>query len=98
MPKGFGKHAINSMGRPLSTLTHLKRSIVEVKAEENCLAHALIIGIAKVNNDDNYKSYRQGRKVGYVVQTSLQKTGSDLTKSAGIPEPYRFQEHFRDVR
>jgi len=27
---------------------------VEVKAEENCLAHALIIAIARVENDANY--------------------------------------------
>ena len=29
--------------RSLSLLAHLKRSIVEVNAEENCLAHALVI-------------------------------------------------------
>jgi len=29
-------------------MAHLKRSIVEVKAEENFLAHALIIAIARV--------------------------------------------------
>jgi len=48
MPMGYGKHAIKSMGRPLSVMAHLKSSIVEVKAEENCLAHALIIAIARV--------------------------------------------------
>jgi len=42
MPVGYGKHAIKSMGRTLSVMAHLKSSIVEVKAEENCLAHALI--------------------------------------------------------
>ena len=48
MPVGFGKCAIKSRGRPLSVMVHLKTSIVEVKAEENCLAHALVISIAKV--------------------------------------------------
>ena len=41
MPVGFGHDALKPMGRPTSALAHLKRSIVEVKAEENCLAHAL---------------------------------------------------------
>jgi len=40
MPVGNGKHAIKSMGRPLSVMAYLKSCIVEMKAEENCLAHA----------------------------------------------------------
>ena len=51
MPVGFGRVALKPMGRPTTAMAHLKRSIVEVKAEENCLAHALIIAIARVNND-----------------------------------------------
>jgi len=46
MPVGYGKRGIRSMGRPLSAVAHLKKSVVEVKAEENSLAHALIIAIA----------------------------------------------------
>jgi len=38
MPIVYGKHAIKSMGRPLSVMAQLKSSIVEVKSEENCLA------------------------------------------------------------
>jgi len=68
MPVGFGKRPIKSRGRPLSVMAHLKASIVEVKEEENCLAHALILGIAKVKNNQNYKAYRQGRKICQVVQ------------------------------
>jgi len=45
MPVGFGRVALKSRGRPLSVMAHLKRSIVEVKAEENCLVKALIIAI-----------------------------------------------------
>jgi hypothetical protein len=29
-------------------MAHLKRSIIEVKAETNCLAHALIIAVARI--------------------------------------------------
>jgi hypothetical protein len=51
MPVGFGKgDAIKSMGRPLEIMAHLKRSIVQVTVEKNCLAHALLISKAKVDN------------------------------------------------
>lgn len=46
MPVGFG--GIKTRGRSLSVMAHLKKNIVEVKAENNCLAHALIIAIAKL--------------------------------------------------
>ena len=50
-------------------MAHFKRSIVEVKAEVKCLAHAILIAIAKVDNDRKYKTYCQGRKIRQVVQT-----------------------------
>ena len=56
MPLGLGKDAIKLKGRPLVTLAHLKSSIVEVRAEENCLAHVLIVAIAKLNKNPNYKA------------------------------------------
>ena len=46
MPVGFGIGGIKTMGRPLSVTAHLKKSIVQVNAETNCLAHALLIAIA----------------------------------------------------
>ena len=46
MPVGFERKAVRSMGRPYSVLAHLKHSIIEVKADTNCLIHALIIAIA----------------------------------------------------
>jgi hypothetical protein len=42
---GFG--LVKAKGRPVSVLAHLKRSIVEVKAENNCLAKALLIAISR---------------------------------------------------
>jgi len=98
MPVGFGKSAIKNTGRLLSVMAHLKTSIVEVEAEENCLAHALVISIAKVENDPNYKAYRKGRKIRQVVQTLLETTGIDLSNVAGIPELLRFQENFRQYK
>jgi len=98
MPGGFGKQALKSKGRLLSTMAHLKKSIVEVKTEENCPAHALVIAIAKVENDPNYKAYINGGKIRHAVQTSLDTSGIDLSNGGGIPELMRFQEHFRQYK
>jgi hypothetical protein len=59
-------------------MAHLKRSIIEVKAERNCLAHALIIAIAKLTKDPNYASYRKGYKIYQVVDNLLATTGINL--------------------
>ena len=61
MPVGFRK-GVKSKVRPLSVMAHLKRSIIEVKAETNCLAHALII--ARITYDPNYTSYRKNTSSG----------------------------------
>ena len=53
MPVGFGR-GVKSKGRPLSVMAHMKHSIIEDKTETNCLAHALIIGIARLTKDPNY--------------------------------------------
>jgi len=98
MPVVYGKHAIKSMGRPLSVMAHLKSSTLEVKAEEYCLAHALILAIVREDNEENYTAYRKGRKIRPVVQALLQQTCIDLTRGGGIPELIRFQEHFRGYK
>jgi len=59
----YGNHAIKSIFRHLSVMAYIKKRIAEVKAEENCLAHALLIAIARVDNDANFKAYRQGRTI-----------------------------------
>jgi len=98
MTVGFGKNVLKSRGRPLSVMAHLKRSIVEVKALENCLAHALVITIENVDKDPNYNSYRRGYRIRHVVQKLLETTGIDLSNGAGISELVRFQEHFREYK
>ena len=79
-------------------MAHLKKIIVEVKAEENCLAHALIIAIARVENDVNYKAYRQGRKIRPVVEALLQQTGIDLTGGGGSPNLTVSKNIFATIR
>jgi len=85
MPLGFGKCPIKSKGRTLSVKARFKRSVDEVKAKENCLDNALIIGIAKAENYPNYKAYRQGRNLCPVVSNLLDTSGIDLYGGVGTP-------------
>ena len=64
--------------RPLDTLGHLKKSIVNVKAERNCPSHGLVIAIAKITNDPNYKSYCDEWNIGPVMQRLLETMGINL--------------------
>ena len=96
MPVGHGR--VKCEGRPLETMVRLKKSIVEVKAKNNCLAHALVITKARLDNDPNYESYRHGYKICPIVDRLLETTGIDLSTGGGIPELMRFQEHFKEYR
>jgi len=78
MPVGFGRKSVRSKGRPLAEMVRLKRSIIEVKAKTGCPAHALIIAIARITNDPDYNSYRQGYKILQKVNHLLQTTGINL--------------------
>jgi hypothetical protein len=59
---GFRGDGIKAKGRPLQVMAHLKRSLIQLKAETNCVAHALIIVFAKITNEPNYNSYQRGCK------------------------------------
>ena len=61
MPAGNG--GVKAKGRSVSNLSHIKTSIVQVKSRSNCLAHALLIAVAKIENHPEYKSYIMGRKI-----------------------------------
>ena len=63
MPVGFRGVGIKHKVRPLATTVQLKRSIVDVGAEENYLAHVLI-AITSLSKDPNYIPYMNGRKTG----------------------------------
>jgi hypothetical protein len=79
-------------------MAHLKKSSVVFRAEQNCLAHAVIIAIARLTNDSNYNAYRQGYKILPVVQHLLETSGIDLQNGGGIPELIQFQDFFKDYR
>jgi len=98
MPVGFGTSEIKSRDRPLSVMAHLKRSIVEVQAEKNCLAHALIIAITKVDKDPNYKAYTQAPKIRHVVRTLLERPVSICLTVRGSPKSYVSSNTFGRIR
>ena len=85
MPVSFGKRAKKSKGRPLSVMAHLKRSVVAVKAEDNCMSHALIIAIAKAENDPENVAYRRGYKILPVVQKCTLRQVSTCPDVGGFP-------------
>ena len=85
MPVGFGRKSAKSNGRPLVEMVHLKHSIIEVKAKTDCLAHALIIAIARITNDPNYNSYRRGRKIFQKFQHLLQTNEGAIRRTPAIP-------------
>ena len=71
---------------------------MKVKSETNCLAHELIIAIAKITDDPNYKSYRDGRKLGPVLQRLLETTVISLDQGGGVRELVQFEEYFKEYR
>jgi hypothetical protein len=87
---------VETKGWQLDTQEDLKRRIVRVNVDTNCLAHAIVIAIVKLENYSNHNAYRQGRKIRPVVQQLLETTGIDLSSGGGIPRLERFQNHFRD--
>jgi hypothetical protein len=93
-----GGGGITAKGRPLANMAHLKTIIVEVKAVNDCLAHALMIAIAKLTNDPDYKTFCQGRMIHPVLDRLIATTGTDMTNGGGVPQLIRIKEHFREYR
>ena len=96
MPSGNG--GVKEKGRSVENLSYLKKSIVTVKSRRNCLAHALIIAIARLENDINYTSYRKGYKIEAKVNELLAKTGIDLSNGGGLKELQQFSNNLPDYR
>jgi hypothetical protein len=98
IPIGSGGGGIVTKGRPLETMGNFKKSIINVKGEVNRLARALIISIARLTDDPDYKAFRQERKIRPFVDNLLSTTGIDFVNGGGIPELIKFQEHFKEYR
>ncbi len=69
-----------------------------VKVAFLCLAHALIIAMARVNCDPKYKSYRDGYKLHLTVDELLNASGVDLYNGEGLEELQQFQDYLSDYK
>jgi hypothetical protein len=96
MPAGNGR--VKTKGRSLDVMNAIKKSIVTVTAVINCLAHALVIAIARVNGDPKYKSYRNGRGMKQPVEDLLKASGFNLRNAGGLDELQQFQEYLSDYK
>jgi hypothetical protein len=82
----------------LNVLSVIKKGIVVVKAAFLCLAHALIIAMARVNGDPKYKSYTDGYQLDKPVEELLKAYGVDLSNGGGLEELQQFQEYLSDYK
>ena len=93
-PQGSGKRKSRSIVN-IREYLHKKKSIISIENNDDlCLARALVVAIAKVENEPNYKNLT---KPGYRV---LEKRAKALHVAAnvplgpcGIPEVALFQKH-----
>jgi len=69
-----------------------------LKAAFLCLAHALIIAMARVNGDPNYKSYRNGYGLHKPVEELLKASGVDLCNGGGLEQFRQFQQYLSGYR
>ena len=69
-----------------------------IKATFFCLAHALIIGMARMNGHPKYKSYRNGRGMKQSVEDFLNSSGIKLRNAGGVEELRQFQEYLSDYK
>jgi hypothetical protein len=98
MPAGNGRTAEKTKGRSIDVLSAVKKSIVVVKTAMLCLAHALVIAVAQVDNDPKYKSYRNRYCLTQPVQDLLKASGVDHSNGGVLEELRQFQQYLSDYK
>ena len=98
MKAGKGKGAEKTKGRSLNVLSAIRKSIVVFKAAFLCLPHVLIIGMARVNGDPKYQSYRDEYLLRQPVDELLRASGGDLSNGGGLEEFQQFQDYHSDYK
>ena len=63
-----------------------------------CLAHALIIAMARENGDPKYASYRHGYGLHKPVEEHVKSSAVDLSNGGGIEELRQFQEYLSEYK
>jgi len=78
-------------------MAQLVWSIVEVKAEENSIAQALVFTMAKVTKDPDYQAYRKERKFLPKVRELWQEAGFHLSRGGGYLNSPHFSAICRSI-
>ena len=96
IPVGKGRE--KTKGRTLDVLSAIKKIIVKVKTGFFCLAHALIIVMAKTNGVPKYISFRDSYSLKQPVQDLLSASGVDLANGGGLMNLNNFKIIFRTTK
>jgi len=96
--KPAGNCGVRTKGRSVDVMSVIKKNIVTVKAALNCLAYALIIGMACVNGDPMYQLYRDCKGLTNPVEILLKASGVDLSNGGGFEEIRQLQNHLSDYQ
>jgi len=88
--------AKKTKGRSLDAMSAIEESIVGLNAVFLCLAHALIIAVARVNGHSKQKSYRNGYGLKKLVEGLLKASGVNLRNAGGLEKLWQFQEYLSD--
>jgi len=96
MPVGNGREKTN--GRSLGVLSAIKKSIFVVKAAFLCMAHALVIAMARVNSDPKYESYRHGRCLNIPVEELLKALVLIYPMAEALKNFSSFKTTFRIIK
>jgi hypothetical protein len=90
--------AEKTKGRSFGVLSAAKKNVVLVKADFLCLAHAIIIAMARVNGNPKYESYRDVYQLGKPVEELLKASGVALSNGGDLEELQQFEEHLSEYR
>ena len=94
-PQGSGKSRRKRDILDIREYLHQKRSVVTIKNNDNlCLARALVIAIAKIENAPNYKNLiRSDRRTQEKEAKKLHTAANVPLGPCGIPEVKMFQKY-----
>ena len=94
-PQGSGRSRLKRDILDIREYLHKKKSIVTIKNKDNlCLARALVVAVAKIENAPNYKNLiRSDRRMQEKEAKKLHAAANVPLGSCGIPEVKMFQKY-----
>ena len=95
-PQGSGRKKRDLID--LKEFLHKKRSIINIQNKDDlCLARALVVAIAKIEKDPEYKNLADSRRKAQEEKAKeLHRSANVPFGPCGIPEVKKFQEYLTD--